>query len=400
MEIEKIMRNRKWILLFIVLVGCKKPYNPPVVAASNSYLVVEGVINSGSDSTIIRLSKTVNLSNNTTFSPVLSAIVTVEGDQNTSYPLASGGKGNYVSRGLNLDNAHKYRLRIKTSDNKEYLSDFVSVVNPPPIDSIGYTIQNNGLTVYANTHDPQNNTRYYRWDYQETWQIHSNYYSYFKSDGTQIQARDVINDNIYDCWQSDTSSAIILGSSEKLSQDVIAENPLTFINSSSEKLSVKYSILAKQYALTKDAFAFWTNLKKNTQQLGSIFDAQPTEISGNIHCLTNPLEPVVGYLSVGSVSSRRIFITNQQLPAWATAVAYPDCKLDTFLYKYAVPPTYKDTINQVTLYLNSKIGKPPYLVAGAIGRPGNPIPIGYTGSTPECVNCTLRGTNKQPAFWR
>src|SRR5665213_721820 len=186
------MRNRKWILLFIVLVGCKKPYNPPVVAASNSYLVVEGVINSGSDSTIIRLSKTVNLSNNTTFSPVLSAIVTVEGDQNTSYPLASGGKGNYVSRGLNLDNAHKYRLRIKTSDNKEYLSDFVSVVNPPPIDSIGYTIQNNGLTVYANTHDPQNNTRYYRWDYQETWQIHSNYYSYFKSDGTQIQARDVI----------------------------------------------------------------------------------------------------------------------------------------------------------------------------------------------------------------
>src|SRR5471030_2616054 len=139
-----MIRNGKWILLLIALAGCKKPYNPPAVTTSNSYLVVEGVINSGSDSTFIKLSRTVNLSSKVTINPVLNATVTVEGDQNATYPLTAGANGGtYVSAGLNLDNGYKYRLRIKTPDNKEYLSDFVPLLNPPPIDSIGYTVQTN-----------------------------------------------------------------------------------------------------------------------------------------------------------------------------------------------------------------------------------------------------------------
>src|ERR1700743_2693971 len=103
----------------IAITGCKKPYNPVIVTANANYLVVEGVINSGQDSTVIHLSRTINISDTTKVNPELGAQVTVESDQNTTYPLQELGKGVYASPFLNLDAAHKYHLRIKTSDGKE-----------------------------------------------------------------------------------------------------------------------------------------------------------------------------------------------------------------------------------------------------------------------------------------
>src|ERR1700743_2148844 len=134
------MKKNVYLLILIAtaIAGCKKPFTPTVISTSNSYLVVEGLINSGSDSTFIKLSRTVQLSDIISTNPELNATVTVEGDQHTSYPLKWTGRGNYSCAGLNLDNSHKYRLNIKTLSGKQYLSDYVAVVNSPPIDSISY----------------------------------------------------------------------------------------------------------------------------------------------------------------------------------------------------------------------------------------------------------------------
>jgi hypothetical protein len=398
----------KWkelVFITVISVGCKKPYNPPAINASASYLVVEGVINAGADSTFIKLSHTVNLSSKVIANPELHALLTIESDQNTSYPLTEAAKGTYVSAGLNLDNSRKYRLRIKTANNEQYLSDFVPVVNAPAIDTVSYSIKSNGLGLYVSTHDPKNSTRYYRWDYQETWVFHSNFLSGYVSNGDTVIERNFNTNEIYQCWGNDTSSTVVIGSSAKLATDVISNQPVTFVNSTSEKLGSKYSIIVRQYALTSDAFKFWTNLKTITEQLGSIFDAQPTQINGNIHSVTNPSEPVIGYVSAGSTSSKRIFITNQQLPAWATTLPYPDCKLDT-LYLQFLPPGGVVEINQENEYFNYNKGakyNTQLIPVGAIiiiPKIGPEIIIGHSGALPECVDCTLRGTNKQPAFWK
>ncbi|MDF2433268.1 MAG: hypothetical protein JWP44_2899 [Mucilaginibacter sp.] len=396
------MKNLRLFVFFTVLIiSCKKPYLPPVITAPGSFLVVEGVINSGSDPTVIKLSKTVNLSSGTTANPLPKATVTVEDNQNNTYTLTESSPGNYVSPGLNLSSSLQYRLRIKTSDDKQYLSDFVPVLNSPPIDTISYSAQSNGLNIYSATHGPTNSIKYYRWDYQETWQIHATYFSYFKSNGDTVLARDLVHDNIYYCWQSDTSSTILLGSTAKLSKDVMVDNPITFIASTAEKLGTKYSILVRQYALTADAYSFYQNIRKNTEQLGSIFDAQPSEIPGNIHSVTNPSEPVIGYVSVGTVSSKRIFITNQQLPNWLPANPYPYCKLDTALYKYVCPDCKGPPINQVNQLINFKKNNSAYLIpVQAIMPPGSSTVLGFSAAQRECVDCTIRGTNKQPAFWK
>ena len=382
------------LLLSIIAVSCRKLYSPPSIVATNSYLVVEGVINSGSDSTFIKLSRTVKISNKTATNPELNAILNVEGDQNTSYPLKELGNGVYACTGLNLNSSRKYRLSITTASNKQYLSDYVPVLNSPPIDSINFdikgTVSGAGLNIYANTHDASNQVRYYRWEYQETWIIHPAFESFFKSNGDTVLNRDLVNDNIYTCWQNDTSSNIVLASSAKLSQNIIYNNPILSIPSTSEKLGDEYSILVKQYALTPEAYSFYTSLKKNTEQLGSIFDAQPSEITGNIHNTTNPNEPVVGYVSVTNAQSKRVFIAHNDLPGNVQPIYPYDCKEDTALY------VNKNGFNDVqNILINQPIV---YVPTSAIAPRG--IIIGYMYSSPECVDCTLRGTTQTPPYWQ
>ncbi len=368
--------KRNYILLALIFpaLACKKPYNPPVIKSAYSYLVVQGVINSGADSTIINLSRTVNVSSNTTFNPELNATVTLESDKNNTWQLTETQNGNYVTVGLNLDTTRQYRLRIKTANNQQYLSDFVPAKGTPAIDSIGFnvtTAPDTGVQIYANAHDPKNSTRYYRWDYEENWEYHAKYLSNLIKLGNGIAARPP-EDYIYYCYQHDVSSTIVLGSTAKLAQDILYQSPIIFIGAQSEKIETKYSILVHQYALTAEAFTFWQSLKKNTEQLGSIFDAEPSATVGNIHNISNPALPALGYLSVSTVQTKRVFIANNQLPRWEPRYPYV-CGKDT----------------------DSGAGDVPIDIAG--GSLQNPTGI-YWSNEP-CTDCSIRGSLIPPPFW-
>jgi len=382
--------NYIFLILIAALISCKKPFIPSVTSSAQSYLVVEGVINSGQDSTIIKLSRTVLLSGKTASKPELNATVTVESDHQAVYPLPGTGNGEYAVAALKLDNTRQYRLRIKTAAGKEYLSDFVAVKINPSIDSVGFDVQSKGLQLYVNTHDPNNNTHYYRWDYQETWLFHAKYGSAYITNGTSIVPRTQAQ-NITTCFGNEASTSILLASSAKLKQDIIYQNPITQVPAISEKLESKYSILVKQYALTEGAYNFWVNLKKNTEQLGSIFDAQPSSANGNIHCITDPSEPVIGYISVTNVQQKRIFIANGQLPQdWIPTYPY-SCELDSAFFCRGT-----SCQNDVAQFM---------IPSGSTEIPINaiysgPVVIGYLGSDRECADCTIRGVVKQPAFWK
>lgn len=368
------------LLCFVAGIGCRKPYDPPAIASPAGYLVVEGVINAGADSTIIKLSHTVNISSTITANPVSGAIVSVQSDQNVSFPLTDAGGGNYVSPGLNLNPAHKYRLNIKTPDGKTYQSDAEPVMLTPPIDSIGYNIisvPDTGVQIYANLHNADSGTPYYRFDYTENWEFYSKYSTLYIGNGSAIVLRTPDQLDTY-CYTSDVSSDIVLASSAKLQHNVLYQSPIVSIASTSEKIEDRYSILLRAYALTADAYNFWVELKQNTEQLGSIFDAQPSQAPSNIHCLSNPSEPVAGYVSVCTVSSKRAFIYNSNLPAWVPTYPY-QCALDTvgrqgpgFLF-----PQPNDFIP-----LTSNLG-------------------GGTRYTSDvCADCTVRGTKTPPPFWK
>jgi len=376
---------------FIALMfSCKEAYNPPLNSPATGYLVVDGFINSNGGASTITLTRTTKLQDSVYVLYEHNAHVQIESDNNEIYPMFEGVNGNYTSVPLTLNAAAKYRVRINTTDGKEYLSEYAAVKHTPVIDSVSWLQDNEGVTTYINTHDANNSTKYYRWTYSETWQIRSRYYSTLKfiydastvlpiEAGYRYESHQV-DTTILNCWQSYTARNIILGTTEKLSTDRIYL-ALTHIEPSSIKLSVLYSVELKQYALSQNAYNFYQQLKKNTEQLGSIFDAQPSELIGNIQCTTNPTEIVIGYIDVTEEQTKRIFINNDQLDDWGymqgcNAQVLITNNPDT-LKKYASGfiPTYPNTLG-----------------------PNNTI-VDFYMAQPECVDCTLRGTNVRPSFW-
>ncbi|MDO3628378.1 DUF4249 domain-containing protein [Mucilaginibacter sp. BT774] len=379
--------------LALLIITCKKPFTPVLNQSDKRYLVIEGII-SGNDSTFIKLSRSKNIDTLRTIVAENNAQVTIENDAGGSFPLAEIRSGTYAVGPLNLDNSHKYRLRVKTSDAKEYLSDFVPLKNAPPIDSVGFNAKSSGVQIYVNAHDDANATRYYRWDFTETWQFHSEYPSGYYSNGIDsIKAR-TVSQQVYNCFGSDSSTSVLIASTTKLNKDIVSEAPMTFISGSAEKVETKYSILVKQYALTSDAYEFWETLQKNTEKLGSIFDVLPSETQSNFHCVSNPGELVVGYLSAGNVSQKRIFITASQLPHYTTDYPY-GCQLDT---AWLNPPRSGSYLENILIPASS-----PYGIVNALYlQPANPfgLPSAYNFSTKLCVDCTLRGKRTPPSYWK
>jgi len=381
--IKNYFKQAIGFLLILLLAQCKQEYIPQVEENNTRQLVVEGYINSGPGATTIQLSRSSDLED-TVLTPEFNAQVIVEGDDGSSVPLFENGNGEYIIGQLILDNAVKYRVHITTTDGKEYVSDYSPVKHTPVIDSITWRKENDGVQIYVNTHDDQNATKYYRWVYSETWEFHSAYHSgldYVRDPVTNAPV-DLIDrsdpEAIFKCWRTQQSTHIMLGSSEKLSEDKIFA-PVRYIEPLGEELSVRYYIELTQYALSHDAYSFFQRVKKNTEQIGTLFDPQPSQLSTNIHCVNDTKEEVVGYVEVTDQQQAHIFITNDDVKPWFSPV--PCSKI--------VVRNNPDTL-QVIQY--------GYLPLAVLTYAGPRIDK-FEASGIECVDCTLRGTNIKPAFW-
>ncbi len=377
------------ILFFIIFsatnyISCKRPYQPPAINVDNKFLVVDGTLISSVDSpSVFTLSRTAKLTDSTfTFIPETNALVSIEDSSGGTFGLVETTNGNYRSTPLLLNPSDKYRLKITTFNGEQYASDFVEVKQTPPIDSITWQ-QQNDVMIYVDTHDPLNNTKNYRWDFTETYQYEAPLNAELSQDNGTLFYVDSTNQT-FDCWRSVNSTEILLGSSVALSQDVISKAPITIVPQNSQKISIRYSILVKQYALTEAAYQYFSILKKNTENLGSIFDAQPTQLIGNIHSLKNANEVVIGFFAASSVTQKRLFITKYEVANWNFVDTNLDCGVTSighyplpdprfFVWDYPDPAYY-----------------PYYFCASSC----------LMIARRECVDCRVRGgTNQKPSYW-
>jgi hypothetical protein len=368
-------------LLFPLVSGCLQPFNPPEISGGQGFLVVDGFLNAGGDTTRIRLTRTQNLNDGETPPAEVRAQVTIEGDRGASYPLREEKAGHYVMVNVPVAAGQQYRLYIRTSNGQEYRSDYVPVKITPPIDSVNWEVTGDGVQVYVNARDPAANTRFYRWEFEETWEFTTPYsfiYTY------RAGNKEYPGENTYRCWKTTASRSVVLGTSARLSEDLIYQYPLVAIPPSSEKHQIRYSILVKQYALTQEGYDYWQNLKRNTENLGTLFDPQPSQVSGNIASVNNPSEPVFGFFSAYSVQQKRIFIARNQLPpTWRRTTGYERCEFDTIK---------NDAANQE--FLRTAV----FPVIAEYGGPSGRLE-GYLTSEIFCMDCRLRGYNKQPPYW-
>jgi Domain of unknown function (DUF4249) len=371
-------------LLIALTVRCKQTYAPPAITASNNYLVVDGFINTGSNAvTTIHLTRTRNLNDTTVAGiPELNAQVSIlqAGASGISYPLTDpANTGIYSSAALNLDISQQYSIAITTSDGQRYSSDPVPCAQTPPIDSVFWR-QPSDFTVYVATHDPTNKTHYYRWDFSETWQHNSQLSTVWTVVDNMIVTTDSTNQRD-ECWSTDSSANVLTASSAALSQDVVTAFPLLTIPNGDPRMEIGYSILVRQYALTEDAYNYWQLIQKTSENLGTLFDIQPTQLIGNLHCLTNPSQPVIGFMTACTSQQLRIFVDISQLNNWPHNS--PGFGCDTL----EITP---NPVNPLIYNYPDTNYAPWYFITFG------PLVLG----SKICLDCTLLGgTNIRPPFW-
>lgn len=380
------------VIIFLSLFGismftcCIEPYDPHVENPPDSYLVVNVAV--GDAEAVIRLTRSQAVNSEELPEPETGAQVTIETESGTSYSLTEQQAGRYTSSGMNLTTTDKCRLKITTADSKEYESVYVPVLFTPAIDSISWDTDADGLNLYVNTHDPANNTRFYMWEFEETAQYQSAYQSnYIYNTATDtVELRTEKND-IYNCWRSLESDNIMIGNSSRLASDIITNFPLLSVPANSWRHGVKYSLLVRQYALSRDAFNYLENVKKTTEEVGSLFGPQPANVEGNIRCITNPGEPVVGFFNVSTLTQKRIFINPAELPE-----EWHKIRTRNFSGECYFVPT--DTVLMADLLAEPER----YLLL-------NPIVeaeiIGYTThNSRACIDCRRGGgINVKPDYW-
>jgi hypothetical protein len=107
------------------------------------------------------------------------------------------------------------------------------------------------------------------------------------------------------------SEELLIGTAEKTEfgqmMEIISEIP-----PSSVKFSVLYRVEITQNAMSKRAYDYFMNIKKNSESIGTIFAPIPSELRGNIRCITDPDRPVIGYVDVSSTVKKRRYIPRSE----------------------------------------------------------------------------------------
>ncbi|WP_144606813.1 DUF4249 domain-containing protein [Algoriphagus algorifonticola] len=380
------IQNLSFYLLLLLFWGCREPFEPEIEARDLNVLVVEGYLDSEGLSSNLRLSFTSNIQDEFNFNPsALGATVYLESSSGARYSFLERGEGTYEFQ-HDIPENETYQLRIFLNDGTSYTSSELKPVITPEIIDVGFEQNEAGVEVFLTTKgNPDADD--FLWTYEETWAFRPPIISFDKYDPElkRIIPRPA-EERIDLCYRSALNSDLILETSSRFQDQFVFRQSIKQINRGDERLSLRYSILISQKALSKDAVEFWEILKKNTDDLGSIFSPLPSNIRGNIKQDQNPDVPVIGQVSLGKVQQKRLFIDIREVAPWRPEVPeYAGCFLsaDTVLVaNYDAVFRSEINIPALPIYLENAIE-----------------PIGYRYSTPRCVDCTRRGTNVRPDFW-
>ncbi|MBN2349215.1 MAG: DUF4249 domain-containing protein [Bacteroidales bacterium] len=383
-------RNRKKLqaLFFLFLIGCIEPFTPDLGDYQKT-LVVDGNITNKDGYQYISIGYYSGVGEEKKYVPELRCQVSVLDDKGNIFNFEEYHLGNY--KGLIgqefLTPGRKYRLYFRTQEGKEYESEFDELLACPPIDSLYYEIQERGtydidnpeygIQFYVKTDATGDYADNYLWKHDETWEYHSKYLLEYYYDGNYRKFNGK-KDSLFFCWKTETVNEIFTISAKQYTEKKLIV-PVRYVSNQTNHLKIGYSLLVKQYSLSDAAYEFWNKVKKQVQESGGLYETQPERILGNIKCISNPEEMVLGFFYASAVQEKRIFV---------------DGKFDFYIYDYPCMPQEADEDAEVFFNFIFSLKKEhfPYWLLKT--------PTFYDLIDQECVDCRKRGgTLTKPEFW-
>ncbi len=176
----------------------------------------------------------------------------------------------------------EYRLEIELRTGELFESTPIRPIVTPEIIDAGFLRDEEGVEVFVTTQGNENADDFL-WTFEETWIYRPRIRTPYIYDAS---IRDVRNrteaERIDLCFKSEENPDILLETSSRFQDQVVFRQTITEIPQGDERIQERYSILISQKAIDAEAVQFWETLKRNTEDIGSIFSPLPSQISGNI----------------------------------------------------------------------------------------------------------------------
>jgi hypothetical protein len=383
---KTINRYILFLLAMVLSSSCIERYFPATELDFQSQLVIDGTITSGKSVQEIMISNS-SPTGDPKFTSVSGCKVSVEDGKGNSFPFPeSTNVGHYLGNiGESfLVPGNRFRLHVRTFTGKEYISSYEELLPCPEVGNVYYELETkqtqdpkvteNGLQFFIDYQGNENFGHFYRWQLTETYEYHSKWPldKWLDTDGSHdLVTPDYSN---FICYKTDKLKTIFVLSTDGFSQNSYSKYKLHYVKDQTQQLQYKYSLLVNQYSLTKAAYNYWENLRKNNQETIDLFGKQPANVKGNIHNISDTTEVALGYFGVSSVQSKRIMVLPIKGLLFDKAQSCKAYKIESPLTPerplYFVPD-YDEAFNA------------------------------YTGiGAPECIFCTLLGgITEKPPYW-
>ncbi|WP_198045120.1 DUF4249 domain-containing protein [Spirosoma montaniterrae] len=197
-----------------------------------------------------------------------------------------------------------YTLRVTLPDGTRYQSRPERMAPVPELERVygeyresdRNTSQLNTFLVRIDTQDPPTPGNYYRWQamcYMPVW-----------SGSDPLRGRGAISyAPFYGLLTNVLSDQLINGN--RVAGRLVLTPPLV-------GLGAQY-VEVRQYSLSREAYQYWTRYEQQLARSGTLFDAQPASIEGNVYAAGDSTRLALGYFGVSAVSRRRIVMETDTL---------------------------------------------------------------------------------------
>ena len=302
--------------LMAAAVSCIYPFDAELPSEVVERLVVDGDILVGEISRI-KVSYLQPIGTVPVETGEALATVWAEGNESGIIRGTYVGGGTYTLDTRDAGKSDKFRLSLKVhSTGKEYSTDWLPVHSAPTNLSLDYSIDDDYLHLLLSLDG--NGDGYYRFDFDETWEFHADFiptHQYDFSPEAKKYPIMTIPEGVdamanYYCWSSDSSKEPGLATSSGLKEDRLSGLDVTDIRRIDRKLSEIYYADVAVRALSREGYDYLYNLDVNSNNTGSLFSPVPSDVRGNIRCLADSTEVIIGHVEATRPAHCEIYIDN------------------------------------------------------------------------------------------
>lgn len=391
MSLKKILMTLFTPLIFQ---GCTETY-PLLTNTYKEAIVVEATLTNELKKQEIKITKSAKFED-TDYLPESGAEVFITDDSGNQYNFDEDSEKYVSTIEFQAIPERKYQLHIKTKDGKSFESAPETLTTVSPIESLKATVEIEdkvrGVAIKVQSFDPGNSSKYYRYDYDETYKVVAPKWTTAKltlnEDGILVPGVNGIETRT--CYGNKKSAEILITDTNDQKDDRV-NFLVRFISDQNYIITTRYSILVKQYVESLNAYTYYKSLKKMSSSESILSPTQPGILLGNIKEISNSGEKILGYFDVASVSTERLYFNYDDLFRNEPRPPYPE---DCVEFCYSDHPSPSECTHTLAInYIDDlERGKIIFFIDDFKKK------LLFWVNT-ACGDCTAIASNIKPAFW-